>query len=144
MKPIIFTLCLLFVLAISVKAEEFYTCIDSDGNSVITDSPHDGMKNCVLKNSYTEKSPKVKEAQEGGATVKKDNDSEKVTEKRETNSKRINNCINCCNNKVQACYNYTGDSRLCSAEIQNCVATCNSEGSSPSSWSDCWSNSENN
>lgn len=33
-------------------AGELYSCIDRDGNSIVTDSPQDGMKNCVLKDSY--------------------------------------------------------------------------------------------
>ena len=66
---------------------------------------------------------------------------QKELEARKTHTK---NCINCCKSKMPACYNYTADKRLCNAERQNCIATCNSEGSSPSSWSDCWSNSESN
>ena len=55
---------------------------------------------------------------------------------------RVKNCISCCNAKTQACFNINPDRRLCTVELENCVATCKSEGKSPSEWSDCWSQSE--
>ena len=135
MKQIIFTLCVFLALVIYVNAEELYICIDHDGNSIVTDSPKDGMKNCVLNDSYSKPSPEEPTNEKEKAIVKA-----KETPKASTT--RINNCINCCNNKILACYNYTADGRLCTAENQNCVATCKSEGSSTSSWSDCWSQSD--
>ena len=135
MKQIIFTLCVFLALVIYVNAEELYICIDRDGNSIVTDSPKDGMKNCVLNDSYSKPSPEEPTNEKEKAIVKA-----KETPKASTT--RINNCINCCNNKILACYNYTADGRLCTAENQNCVATCKSEGSSTSSWSDCWSQSD--
>jgi hypothetical protein len=135
MKQIVFTLCVFLALVIYVNAEELYICIDRDGNSIVTDSPKDGMKNCVLNDSYSKPSPEEPTNEKEKAIVKA-----KETPKASTT--RINNCINCCNNKILACYNYTADGRLCTAENQNCVATCKSEGSSTSSWSDCWSQSD--
>ncbi|PKN87366.1 MAG: hypothetical protein CVU51_05760 [Deltaproteobacteria bacterium HGW-Deltaproteobacteria-1] len=55
---------------------------------------------------------------------------------------RVKSCISCCNAKTQACFNINPDRRLCTVELENCVATCKSEGKSPSEWSDCWSQSE--
>jgi hypothetical protein len=55
---------------------------------------------------------------------------------------RVKNCISCCNAKTQACFNINPDRRLCAVELEACVATCKSEGESPSEWSDCWSQSE--
>jgi preprotein translocase subunit SecF len=53
MKQIfILSLCVFFVLIISANAGELYHCIDLNGNSIITDTPQDGMTNCVLKESY--------------------------------------------------------------------------------------------
>jgi hypothetical protein len=135
MKQIVFTLCVFLALVIYVNAEELYICIDRDGNSIVTDSPKDGMKNCVLNDSYSKPSPEEPTNEKEKAIVKA-----KETPKASTT--RINNCINCCNNKILACYNYTADGRLCTTENQNCVATCKSEGSSTSSWSDCWSQSD--
>jgi hypothetical protein len=142
MKKIIFMLCLLFAFITSTYAEELYICIDRDGSPIITSSPQDGLKNCELKDSYRKSSPEEPTNGKDKAIVEKDNAIEKTKETPETSKTRINNCIICCNNKILACYNYTADGRVCAAENQNCVATCNSEGASPSSWSDCWSQSD--
>jgi len=72
-------------------------------------------------------------------THEKGKDIVKEKETPKSSTTRINSCFNCCYNKILACYNYTADGRLCIAEKQNCDATCNSEGTSPSSWRDCWS-----
>jgi hypothetical protein len=143
MKRIIFTLCIFFALVISINAGELYLCIDRDGNSIVTDNPQDGMKNCVLKDSDIKPSPEEPANAEEKVVVEKDNAIVKAKETPEAKVKRINNCINCCNGRIPGCYNYTADNRLCLAENQNCAATCKSEGSSPSSWSDCWSQSDN-
>jgi hypothetical protein len=92
MKQIIFTLCVFLALVISVNAGELYICIDRDGNSIVTDSPKDGMKNCVLNDSYSKPSPEEPTNEKEKAIVKA-----KETPKASTT--RINNCINCCNNK---------------------------------------------
>ena len=141
MKQIILTLCFFFAFITSGYAGELYKCIDRDGNAIVTDSPQDGMKNCGLKDSDEKSSPE--EPANEKAIEKKDNTPVKAKQTPKANINRINNCIDCCNNKIRACYNYTADSRRCIAENQNCAATCKSEGASPSSWSDCWSQSEN-
>jgi hypothetical protein len=143
MKRIIFTLCVFFALAVSVNAGELYLCIDRDGNSIVTDNPQDEMKNCVLKDSDIKPLPEEPANGKEKVVVEKDNAIVKAKEAPKANVTRINNCISCCDNRVPGCYNYTADNRLCLAESQNCVATCKSEGSSPSSWSDCWSQSNN-
>ena len=142
MKQIIFILCILFAFITSTNAGELFSCMDRDGSPVITSSPQDGMKNCVLKDSYIKTSPEEPTNEKEKAIVEKDNTVEKTKETPEASKARIKNCIDCCNNKISACYNYTADGRICAAENQNCVATCNSEGASPSSWSDCWSQSD--
>jgi hypothetical protein len=142
MKQIVLTLCVFFALITSTYAEELYNCIDSDGNAIITDTPQDGMKNCVLKNSYIKQSPEEPTNEKGKAIVEKDDAVAKAKVALKARNTRINNCIHCCDNKISSCYNYTADNRLCIAENKNCVATCNSEGASPSSWSDCWSQSD--
>jgi hypothetical protein len=141
MKRILFISCVFFALAISANAGELYRCIDSTGNSVFTDSPQDGMRDCVLEEAYEQPSSE-ETAGEKGKVVEKDKvvEREKVTP--EAKVKRINDCIGCCNDRIMGCYNYTADSRLCTAENQNCAAMCKSEGSAPSSWSDCWSQSK--
>ena len=57
-------------------------------------------------------------------------------------NEREKNCISCCNAKAQTCFNINPDRRLCTVALEACVATCRSEGESPSEWSDCWSQSE--
>jgi hypothetical protein len=52
MRQIIFTLCCFIAFINSANAGEIYNCIDRDGNTVVTDSPQDGMAKCVLKVSY--------------------------------------------------------------------------------------------
>jgi hypothetical protein len=142
MKRIIFTLCVFFALAVSANAGDLYICIDRDGNSIVTDSPQDGMRDCVLKESDVKPSPEETASEKEQVVIENDNVVVKEKEPPEAKVTRINNCIRCCDSKVQSCYNYTADSRLCIAETQNCVAMCKSEGSSPSSWSDCWSPSD--
>ena len=134
MKRIIFVLCVFIAFLTSANAGEMYNCIDRDGNLIITDVPQDGMK-CALKESSGKPSPEEPSNEKGKDIVK-----EKEIPKASVT--RINNCINCCNNKILSCYNYTADGRLCIAENKNCAATCKSEGVSPSSWSDCWSQSD--
>jgi Domain of unknown function (DUF4124) len=141
MKRILLTLSIFIAFITSANAGELYSCTDRDGNTVITSSPQDGMTNCALKDSYGKPLPEEPANEKKKTIVEKDNAIVKTKETPEASKTRINNCINCCNNKIPACYNYTADGRLCAVENQNCVATCNSEGTSPSSWSDCWSQS---
>ena len=142
MKQIILTLCVFFAFIASAYAGKLYNCIDRDGNAIITDVPQDGMKNCVLKGSYIKPSPEEPTNEKGKAIVEKDNAIVKAKETAKASETRINNCINCCNNKIPTCYDYTANSRLCTAINQTCGDTCTSEGKSPSEWSDCWSQSD--
>jgi hypothetical protein len=139
MKQIVLTLCVFFAFITSAYAGKLYNCIDRDGNVIITDIPQDGMKNCVLKDSYEDLSPEELAIEKERAIAEKD---KAIVKKKITPEARIKNCISCCTNKQLGCFNFTADSRLCTAEIQNCYATCNSEGASSSSWSDCWSQSD--
>jgi len=49
MKVTILTLCLFFIFITFANAGEVYSCIDRDGNSIVTDNPQDGM-NCKSQN----------------------------------------------------------------------------------------------
>lgn len=51
MKRAFFILCILFSLSTVAYAGEMLNCIDSKGNSVITDNPQDGMTNCHVLGS---------------------------------------------------------------------------------------------
>ena len=57
MRKIVFVSFILFILASSIYAGEFYNCIDRDGNTILINSPQDGMKKCVLKESYKDPTP---------------------------------------------------------------------------------------
>jgi hypothetical protein len=57
MRKIVFVSFILFILASSIYAGEFYNCIDRNGNTILTNSPQDGMKKCVLKESYRDPAP---------------------------------------------------------------------------------------
>lgn len=141
MKRIIFTLCVFFTLVVYVNAGELYFCIDRNGNSVFTDSPQDGMRDCIIKESYVNSSSEETTSENRKVVKEEDNVLVKEKEASEAKLKRINDCINCCNDRISGCYNYTADSRLCIAENEACAAMCKSEGSSPSAWRDCWSKS---
>lgn len=43
-------------------------------------------------------------------------------------------CISSCTSNREVCFNINTDKRMCEVEFQNCVATCNSEDDSSSSW----------
>jgi hypothetical protein len=51
MNRILITVCLLFGLVASANAGTLYSCIDQDGKAVVTNSPQDGMRDCVIKDS---------------------------------------------------------------------------------------------
>lgn len=53
----------LFIFFKSAIAGELYSCIDSDGKKIVTDNPQDGMKDCVLKDSSADHSPKERSQQ---------------------------------------------------------------------------------
>ena len=136
MNRIFIILCIFFAFITFANAGEMYRCIDRDGNPIVTSSPQDGMKNCVLDNSREDPAPNEP------AIDEKDKPIENTEETTKAGQTRIKDCISCCVNKQQVCYNYTANDRLCAEETKNCFATCKSEGASSSSWSDCWSPSE--
>ena len=60
----IFIFFSLFIFFTSANAGALYKCIDRDSNIIITDSPQDGMKDCVLKDSSDDPSPKERAHQQ--------------------------------------------------------------------------------
>jgi hypothetical protein len=134
MKVLILTLCILITFLNNANAGELYICSDENGNEIITTTPQDGMKDCVLKDSYEPVKPvkKVKNAKKAIAYK-----TANIRNEQKSAEQSEDGCIKCCNNKMVGCYNNLADKRLCEVENQNCVATCESDGSSPSSWRDC-------
>jgi len=57
MKVIILTLCFFIAFLTFANAGKLYNCIDHDGNTIVTDNPQDGMKNCMLKESFRDLTP---------------------------------------------------------------------------------------
>jgi len=64
MNRIFLILCIFIGVVTSASAGELYSCIDSSGKSIITDSPQDGMENCVLKDAYDDLTPAQRTAQQ--------------------------------------------------------------------------------
>ncbi len=126
MKRIIFALCIFFALVIYAVAGEFYTCTDLDGNSIFTDNPQDGMKNCVLNDSY--KKPSPEERTKGKNVVEKDNaikakETPKTSNMHAANandkvSNFYNNCPLACN-KVYKC-----ESDMSDHDLKDCIEYC--------------------
>lgn len=142
LNRILISLFIFFTVVTAAYSGEMYICVDDNGNTVVTSIPQDGMKNCVLKDSYQDQSAKESETENKNVAGEDDKQAEKNEKENKESEKRIENCINCCSEKKHVCYNYTANERLCALENQNCVAMCKSEGTSSSSWSECWSQSE--
>jgi RNA polymerase subunit RPABC4/transcription elongation factor Spt4 len=54
---LIITIILAIIVSQCAHAGELYSCTDRNGNSIVTDSPQDGMTNCTLKDSYDDPPP---------------------------------------------------------------------------------------
>lgn len=70
MNRIFLILCVLFAFLTAANAEEFYICIDQNGNSVLTNSPQDGMKKCVLRESYKDPTPEERAQEQSESKIK--------------------------------------------------------------------------
>jgi chromosome segregation ATPase len=44
MRPIFFMLCIFLIILTTANAEEIIKCVDSNGNTILTSTPQDGMK----------------------------------------------------------------------------------------------------
>lgn len=54
-------------------------------------------------------------------------------------TQQIHACIACCDKTQLQCVQSEKSQEYCSNEYENCVATCNSDGSTPSDWGpSCW------
>ena len=76
----------LFIFFTSTNAMQLYKCTDRDNNIVITDSPQDGMKDCVLKDSSDDPSPR-ESAQQQKKSYKSQQESQR--KKAETEEERL-------------------------------------------------------
>jgi hypothetical protein len=130
MKQIVLTLCVFFAFITSAYSGDLYKCIDRDGNIIVTDRIQDGMKKCVLMESYKQ-SPE--EPANNKAIEAKDEDTVKEKETTETSETGVKICINSCTEKQQACFAINANNSACDTEFQNCVNICNSGDNSSSS-----------
>lgn len=80
MRRIFFISCIFFIFIISANAGEIFNCIDRDGNSIITDTPKDGMK-CVSNGEERESAHATHAAHANVAVVQDDEDIEGFTDK---------------------------------------------------------------
>jgi hypothetical protein len=137
MKQILLIPIIFFALLTTANAEGLYTCIDNNGNEIITSQPQDDMK-CQLKETIQKPTPEEladkQKAEKENAKAEKNEDAGKS---REEIKARVKKCLSCCSNKWDDCYSFTANSAICNAEDKNCLAMCNSKGASSSAWS-CW------
>ena len=57
MNRLFIAVCVFFAFTVSANAMELYSCIDQNGNKIVTSNPQDGMQNCVLKDSQEDVDP---------------------------------------------------------------------------------------
>lgn len=67
MNRLFFIPFIFLALLTTVSAEEFYNCVDSNGNKVITNSPQDGIK-CEVENAQEESSSLKKTSTKNNST----------------------------------------------------------------------------
>lgn len=84
----IFLILCIFALLTAANAGELYSCIDRDGNKIITDSPQDGMK-CVSKESYEDLSPQER-AQEQSEKLRKQRIASQEDQSKNTDDQEMN------------------------------------------------------
>ena len=140
-KKTVFGLCFCIALVNIALAAEFQKCRDQDGNVFLTNNPPPGAK-CEstgienIKSRPAEQEQTLEKSSEGmqGNEIKQ----EKLSDTEEKFKERIPSCVSCCADKKKIFLNMNLDSRLGEALLEECAATCQSEGKTSSDWSDCW------
>jgi hypothetical protein len=145
MKKTVFAFCVCFALVNIAQSAEFQKCMDQDGHTFLTNNPPPGAK-CkstgieIIKSRPAEQEQAIEKSREGmqGNEITQ----EKLSDTGEKNEQRIKNCVACCSGKKQIFLNMSLDSRLGDALLEECNATCQSEGKTASEWRDCWLQSD--
>lgn len=91
MKRIFFTLLFFIALVTAGYAAELYHCVDSQGNSIITDNPSSGAKCKSTEGddeSVEEKSDSANKRQQSDVEVPRDQQNDETTRQQE-NIKRL-------------------------------------------------------
>jgi hypothetical protein len=94
MKVIILTLCFFIAFLNFADAGEMYNCTDSDGNTILTDIPQDGMKCVSMDSSINSSSKQQTETEyiEERKVIKKNDAIEKGNKKSKPTSVSVNLC----------------------------------------------------
>lgn len=117
-KKIFFAVLIYFIFLSPLLAGELYSCKDSQGNAIVTSSPQDGMTDCVLKDTYKERTPYEKHQGEPNERQQKS-----LEKQREEEQKRgcLNNCQNTASSCAKDCYaSYTNNI----GRINDCLVNC--------------------
>jgi len=138
-RKIVFVSFILFILASSIYAGEFYNCIDRNGNSIITDSPQDGMKKCKLMESSEdeeqgrqERRTIRREVREEGRAIRREEREERRADREKP--KRDKNCEHNCQTTYNSCvsdcthmgrlYNESSCRYTCNELLNGCMSRC--------------------
>jgi len=83
MRIIMLTLCCFVGLLTSAHALEMYRCLDNSGNEIITSTPQDGMRDCVLKDSSEDSITEVSKKNQGSQrSIKESGDNDNQTDEK--------------------------------------------------------------
>jgi len=101
MNRILIIVCLLFSLIVTAEAGGLYSCIDQDGKAIVTTTPQDGMRDCVLKDSqenFTDRETyeKSKVSQRSAEREAREENYRKRRQKEE--------CVSECSDAQQSCF----------------------------------------
>lgn len=110
MKRIFFSLCIFFAFTTCGVAGELYTCTGPDGNSVVTDTPQEGMKDCVVLKDIPQKGNTTASASAAGSGA---SSGDKV-------ARFYSNCTETCN-KTGKC-----KSKVSDGDLNDCLQQCGS------------------
>ena len=144
-KRTVFVFCFCIALVNIALSAEFQKCRDQDGNIFLTNNPPPGAT-CestgieIIKSRQDEQEQTLKKSSDG--VQQREIQQEKPSATEEKLKQRIQACVSCCSGKKQIFSNMNLDSRLGEALLEECAATCQSEGKTSSEWRDCWFQSD--
>lgn len=139
MKRIFFILCVFSIFLTSVYAGDIYTCIDRNGNTVMTSSPQDGMRNCALKDSsedeYQERQERRtirREERNEASEIRREERYERRAEREKPKLDKIcerncqvtyNSCVSDCT-RMGSRHNESSCRYTCDKPLDRCISGC--------------------
>lgn len=120
MKTIILTLFFLVLITASASAADVYNCTDANGNTVVTDTPAEGMKNCVLKDTIEPSTEKRARKAARPVSAYRSREYSSYDENEPEGAGKRKKYMSYCEKKRQECYNTNPDRRLCEALKKKC------------------------